>query len=81
MGTKGYYAIVFQGRIYVFVSRADAYPRGLGKVLLDEIRSCNMDEWKEMIKNGVVIQNEEDHNLFFFNTQNRITTSYHLYFS
>ncbi len=65
MGTKGYYAVVFNGKIYVFSSHTDAYPRRLGQVLLDEIRNCNMEEWKELIKNSIVIQNEDEHNRFF----------------
>ncbi len=65
MGTKGYYAVVFNGKIYVFSSRTDSYPDGLGQVLLDEIRNCNMEEWKNLITNSIVIQNEDDHNRFF----------------
>ena len=65
MGTKGYYAVVFNGKIYVFSSRTDSYPDGLGQVLLDEIRNCNMEEWKDLITNSIVIQNEDEHNRFF----------------
>ena len=37
MGTRGLKIVRFHGRYYVYYNHFDSYPRGLGRILVDEI--------------------------------------------
>lgn len=53
MGTKGYFAIIYKGKMYLSYNQFDAYPEkpGVGWTLVNEIRWGNLETWKWAIDN------------------------------
>lgn len=54
MGTKGYFAIVYKGKVYFSYSQFDAYPQGpcgMGLTLVNDIRWGNIETWKWALDN------------------------------
>ena len=73
MGTKGYYAIICQGKIYIFYNKFDSYPSGLGQVLLDELRNANLEEWKHMVTNAIIVLSENAYDKYLCDHDNHFS--------
>ena len=52
MGTRGYWAIVYKGKMYVMYNHFDSYPErpGLGWNLIQEITWGNIETWKKALE-------------------------------
>ncbi len=61
MGTKGYYAIRYGGKLYVIYNQCDSQPDHLGFDLLNEIKRIPYEEWLFLWKKCVIIDSEEDY--------------------
>lgn len=53
MGTRGYFAIVYKGKLYACYCHFDAYPQrpGMGWTLVQEIQWANLEMWKYALEN------------------------------
>ena len=53
MGTRGYYAIIYNGKMYIMYNHCDSYQEwpGLGWALVREIQWGNLKEWKRALEN------------------------------
>ena len=61
MGTRGYFAFLYKGRIYYFYNHFDSYISGLGTKLLQELIE-NDEDWKKLFVSCIIIENEEQYN-------------------
>lgn len=65
MGTKGFYAFIYKGKRYVIYNYYDSYPDALGNDLLNELRKCDLEEWKSLLDECIIIDSEEMYNIYF----------------
>ena len=61
MGTKGYYAIRYGGKLYVIYNQCDSQPDHLGLDLLNELKKISYEEWVKMFEKCIIIDSEEDY--------------------
>ncbi len=78
MGTRGYFAFFYKGRLYIFYNQFDSYISGLGTRLLHEVRemmeSGKFDDWKRHFASSIVIENEEQFKRIFQNNPDHLNT-------
>lgn len=55
MGTRGTFGFFYKGKYYVCYNQYDSYPEGLGVKLLLEILSADLDEWRHLLENIVIV--------------------------
>ena len=64
MGTRGLVCFRYKGKLYRVYIQWDAYPEGVGQVLLDElhavIKAGKLEEWKEKLEKIVVLNNDDN---------------------
>jgi hypothetical protein len=65
MGTKGYYAIRYGGKLYLIYNQCDSHPDRLGLDLLNELKRISYEEWIEMFEKCVIIDSQEDYEEHF----------------
>ncbi len=70
MGTKGFYALLYKGKIYVIYNRHDSYPRILGNTLLKEYSKYTIQEWRNLLTNCIIIDSKEKYNQYIENNAN-----------
>ncbi len=79
MGTKGFYALLYKGQIYVIYNRYDSYPRILGNILLESYSKYTIEKWRNLLTNCVIIDSEEKYNNYIENNANVKENLYHYF--
>ena len=64
MGTNGYFVFKYNGIYYAIYNHYDSYLSGLGKDLLNEIKSMlnenNFEEWLDKFKKLIILEDNSD---------------------
>jgi len=58
MGTRGLFGFYWKGKFYVVYNHWDSYPSGLGAKILLEILDADLEKWKELLEQIVIVDQD-----------------------